>query len=72
MDGELRILFPDNKIRRIDLLVSPGISNSIRLRSSLVDRPKFLEWPHIEKDGIICLLEDLSTSDTTEILLAYL
>jgi hypothetical protein len=25
----------------------------------LIDRPPFLEWPHIEENGVLCLLDDV-------------
>ena len=48
--------------RRIDVLVReelPFRAPSI----SLVDRPEFLSWPHVESDGVLCLLGEASTID---------
>jgi hypothetical protein len=48
--------------RRIDVLVReelPFRAPSI----SLVDRPEFLTWPHVESDGVLCLLGEASTID---------
>src|SRR5579872_1063863 len=30
-------------------------------RIALVDRPPFLTWPHVEKDGVLCILQNNST-----------
>lgn len=51
--------------RRIDVLVReelPFRAPSI----SLVDRPQFLTWPHVESDGVLCLLGDASTTDALQ------
>src|SRR2546425_7234097 len=56
----LEVSCPDG-IRRLDLLVDhrlPYVPPCL----ALVDRPPFLTWPHIEDDGILCVLPD-----TTEI-----
>jgi sulfur-carrier protein adenylyltransferase/sulfurtransferase len=41
--------------RRLDLLL-PNNFPFAPPRVALVDRPEFLTWPHIERDGFICLL----------------
>lgn len=47
-------------LRRLDVIVSAGFP-STPAHIALVDRPPFLTWPHIEKDGILCLFPDTAT-----------
>jgi sulfur-carrier protein adenylyltransferase/sulfurtransferase len=51
--------FPD-RLRRLDVMVSAGFP-SVPPRIALVDRPPFLTWPHVEKDGVLCLMPDQAT-----------
>ncbi|SNT02338.1 E2 family protein B [Tardiphaga sp. OK246] len=51
--------FSDGK-RRIDIVVTAGFP-STPARIALVDRPSFLTWPHVESDGVLCLLPNHST-----------
>lgn len=51
--------FPDG-IRRLDVIVSDSFPSS-PARVALVDRPPFMTWPHVEKDGVLCLLPDYAT-----------
>jgi molybdopterin/thiamine biosynthesis adenylyltransferase len=44
-------------VRRLHVLVDGEFPFSIP-RFFLADRPKFLTWPHIEEDGLLCLLAD--------------
>jgi hypothetical protein len=46
--------------RRLDILVSRSFPFSPP-RIALVDRPDFLTWPHIEQNGVLCLLPEHST-----------
>lgn len=46
--------------RRLDLLIPPGFPWKAG-RIGLVDRPPFLTWPHIEKNGLICLAPSTMT-----------
>jgi hypothetical protein len=46
---------PDGEVRRIDLLLGPAFPSGYP-RTALVDRPPYLEWPHVESDGVLCLL----------------
>jgi hypothetical protein len=48
------IAFSD-KTRRLDVFVTRGFP-FVPARIALVDRPDFLTRPHIEKDGVLCLL----------------
>jgi hypothetical protein len=51
-----------DKPRRLDVLV--GINFPFEaLRFALVDRPDFLTWPHVERDGVLCLLQNNSSVD---------
>jgi len=57
-----QIPFANGINRRIDVLVDeelPFRAPSI----SLVDRPGFLTWPHVESDGVLCLLCEATTID---------
>jgi molybdopterin/thiamine biosynthesis adenylyltransferase len=57
-----QVPFENGLKRRIDVLVQeelPFRAPSI----SLVDRPVFLTWPHVESDGVLCLLGEASTID---------
>lgn len=49
-----------DRIRRIDIIVSAGFP-SVPARIAVVDRPRFLTWPHVEKDGVLCLVPDHAT-----------
>ena len=33
------------------------------VRTALVDRPPFMTWPHVERDGILCLLPNMAECD---------
>lgn len=46
---------PDDEVRSIDLLLGPSFPAGYP-RTALVDRPPYLEWPHVERDGVLCLL----------------
>jgi len=52
-------------IRQLDLMVTRSFPFSAP-RISLVDRPPFLIWPHIEGDGMLCLLGDDTPIDVTQ------
>lgn len=56
------VAFTDGETRRIDLVASE-VFPSNPPRAALVDRPEYLTWPHIEHDGILCLLNNLSEVD---------
>ncbi len=45
----------DGQTRRVDLLVGSAFPAAYP-RTALVDRPDDLEWPHLEGDGVMCLL----------------
>lgn len=50
----LDVKFPD-RIRRLDVLADRAFPRT-EPRVALVDRPDFLTWPHVDKDGVLCLL----------------
>ena len=52
----------DDRQRDMDLLLPAGFPRRPP-RVSLVDRPKFLTWPHVEEDGVLCLLGDNAEVD---------
>lgn len=52
-------------IRNLDILIDSRFPHS-PARIVLVDRPEFLTWPHIEKDGVICLLSENATINVYE------
>ena len=65
IDGwRIPVDFDDGNRRRVDILVSRRFPRSPP-RAALVDRPEYLTWPHIEHDGVLCLLPDSSEFDPT-------
>ena len=48
--------------RRLDILVDDWFPRSAP-RMALVDRPDFLTWPHVERDGVLCLLPGTAAVD---------
>ncbi len=56
------VVFTDGQIRDVDVLLSAAFPN-VPPRAALVDRPAYLTWPHVEHDGILCLLNNLSEVD---------
>ncbi len=59
-----RISFGETE-RRLDALLDSSFPFSTP-RFSLVDRPPFLTWPHVERDGMLCLLPDTTPIDSTQ------
>lgn len=49
-----------DKTRRLDVFVATGFP-FVPARIALVDHPEFLSWPHIERDGVLCLMSDHAT-----------
>ncbi|TAY98660.1 ThiF family adenylyltransferase [Rhizobium leguminosarum] len=56
------VVFEDNSTRRIDVLLSPWFPD-IAARTALVDHPGRLTWPHVETDGVLCLLSNSHDMD---------
>ena len=46
--------------RRLDILID-GRFPWAPPRIALLDRPRFLVWPHVEKDGALCILSDTAS-----------
>ncbi|MDF2119235.1 ThiF family adenylyltransferase [Roseiarcaceae bacterium H3SJ34-1] len=57
----LRIRFSDGD-RQLDVLLPPGFP-WLPPRIALVDPPPFLTWPHVETDGVLCLVSDSTSID---------
>jgi molybdopterin/thiamine biosynthesis adenylyltransferase len=49
-----------DRCRRLDILID-GRFPWAPPRIALLDRPRFLVWPHVEEDGALCLLSDTAT-----------
>lgn len=59
-DGwRIEVTFSDEVVRRLDVIVVPTFPRSAP-RIALVDRPPFLTWPHLERDGVLCLFSGSS------------
>ncbi len=58
----LAVDFGEPEPRHLDVLIPEGFPLSWP-KFGLVDRPPFLTWPHIERDGSLCLLANLSEVD---------
>ena len=56
------VTFADGNMRRIDVVATAGFP-SIPVRTALVDHPPFMTWPHVESDGILCLLPNMAECD---------
>ena len=56
------VTFKDDIMRRIDVVATSGFP-SIPVRTALVDHPPFMTWPHVESDGILCLLPNMAECD---------
>ena len=54
--------FSDGVDRRLDILLDAAFP-FLPPRIALVDRPSFLTWPHVERDGVLCLLRDNQAVD---------
>jgi hypothetical protein len=59
----LDVRFAD-RARRLDLLLPEGFPRQPP-RIAVVDRPKYLTWPHVDEDGDLCLLGDHAEIDFT-------
>ena len=56
------VTFHDEEVRRFDVVATSGFP-SVPVRTALVDHPPFLTWPHVESDGILCLLPNMAECD---------
>ena len=55
----------DEVVRQIDLLVTRAFPAGYP-RTALVDPPEMLTWPHVERDGILCLLPIMAEVDAED------
>lgn len=58
----IEVDFSDGNARSIDILLGPAFPAAFP-RTALVNRPEYLTWPHIEHDGILCLLPVMTEID---------
>ena len=56
------VTFADETLRRIDVVATAGFP-SVPVRTALVDHPPSMTWPHMEGDGILCLLPNMAECD---------
>jgi Prokaryotic E2 family B len=59
------VKFADGSIRHMELLLPTGFPWQPP-RVALIDRPAFLTWPHIERDGLLCLAPNALEIDPEE------
>lgn len=58
----INVVFSDGVTRRIDLVAGAQFP-ATPVRTALVDHPEPMTWPHVESDGILCLLPNLAEWD---------
>ncbi|MDG4575802.1 MAG: ThiF family adenylyltransferase [Defluviicoccus sp.] len=58
----INVVFSDGVTRRIDLVAGPQFPTT-PVRTALVDHPESMTWPHVESDGILCLLPNMAEWD---------
>jgi len=51
-----------SETKRLDVLTTVRFPFTLP-RIALVDPPAFLTWPHVERDGLLCLVSDTSTAN---------
>ena len=61
----LPVTFSDGTVRRLDVVAS-NLFPFAPVRTALVDRPVYLTWPHIEHDGVLCVLANWSEIDADQ------
>ncbi|WP_114947570.1 ThiF family adenylyltransferase [Microvirga calopogonii] len=61
----LEVTFLDGIMRRMDVAVG-SFFPEISPRIVLVDHPPSLTWPHVESDGVLCLLPNEAECDPTD------
>lgn len=59
------MMFSDGMVRAIDLLVGAWFPAGYP-RTALVDGPGQLVWPHVEHDGVLCLLPVIAEVDAEQ------
>lgn len=58
----ISVVFSDGVTRRIDLVAGAQFPTT-PVRTALVDHPEPMTWPHVESDGILCLLPNMAEWD---------
>ena len=58
----ITVAFSDGQTRRVDLLAGKYFPTT-PVRTALVDHPEAMTWPHVESDGILCLLPNMAEWD---------
>lgn len=58
----IKVAFSDGVTRRIDLLAGRHFPTT-PVRTALVDHPEAMTWPHVESDGVLCLLPNMAEWD---------
>ena len=58
----ISVVFSDRVTRRFDLVAGVQFPTT-PIRTALVDHPEPMTWPHVESDGILCLLPNLAEWD---------
>ena len=58
----VRVRFTDGAVRRFDTLVTADYP-TVPVRTALVDHPPPMTWPHVESDGVLCLLPNMAECD---------
>ncbi len=61
----INVLFSDGVTRRIDVVAGANFPTT-PVRTALVDHPEPMTWPHVEGDGVLCLLPNLAEWDTDD------
>ncbi|MFZ5682441.1 MAG: ThiF family adenylyltransferase [Pseudomonadota bacterium] len=56
------VVFSDGVTRGIDVVATAAFPTT-PVRTALVDHPDFMTWPHVESDGILCLLPNMAEYD---------
>ena len=56
------VQFTDGDVRRFDTLMTAGFPSE-PVRTALVDHPPSMTWPHVESDGVLCLLPNMAECD---------
>jgi hypothetical protein len=56
------VSFSDKVVRRIDVVATVAFP-LVPVRTALVDHPGFMTWPHVESDGVLCLLPNMAECD---------
>lgn len=58
----ISVAFSDGVTRRVDLLAGRHFPTT-PVRTALVDHPEAMTWPHVESDGVLCLLPNMAEWD---------